>query len=240
MRTWPPSFPDPDDFVTAETTAAQAGTGTGVALGEGPPPPPEPPEEVVRAALLAPDHWVSAVDPGWRGEGMPPGFAVAGRWRSDADGVIVEWEDNDAYRPSPEALAWPEPTDAVDAALQLAVTGYGPPENVAHALATAEVAVLKLPNGSPVTATASDGTPVVPVFTSASHLHHVGGLAFERQATIDLLPQLPPDHHLYVNPPSPAGAILEPGSLARVIAGEAEPEPIPAPEEAERACAHGI
>lgn len=179
---------------------------------------PEPPEEVLKAARLAPDHWISAVDPGWHGEGMPPDFAVAGRWRSGAGGEIEEWEENDAYRPSPEALDWPEPTDAVDAALQLAVTGYGPAEDVAHALAAAEVAVLTLPDGTPVTATATDGTPVVPVFTSATYLDFVGGLASQRRPTIDLLPQLPPGHRLYVNPPSPAGAVLDPAQLAETIA----------------------
>lgn len=56
-----------------------------------------------------------------------------------------EWEDNEAYPPSPQSLGWPEPTDDFDAALQLAVTGYGPPQDGLRALATAEVAVLALP-----------------------------------------------------------------------------------------------
>ncbi|MER6524754.1 type VII secretion system-associated protein [Streptomyces sp. NPDC001508] len=200
---------------TTAPTASTASQDTGTAFRDAPP---EPPEEVVEAARLAPDHWISAVDPGWRGEGMPPDFAVAGRWRSGAGGEIEEWQDNDAYRPSPQTLGWPEPTDAVDAALQLAVTGYGPPEDVAHALAAADLAVLTLPDGSPVTATAADGTPVVPVFTSTVHLALVGGFAFARRTTDDLLPRLPPGHHLYVNPSSPAGAVLEPGPLAETIA----------------------
>ncbi|MGW3956883.1 type VII secretion system-associated protein [Streptomyces sp. NPDC004752] len=212
------------DATTGTHADADASTGAGTAFRDAPSEPPEPPEEVVEAARLAPDHWISAVDPGWGGEGMPPDFAVVGRWRSGAGGKIEEWEDNDAYRPSPETLGWPEPTDAVDAALQLAVTGYGPPEDVAHALATAEVAVLTLPDGSPVTATAADGTPVVPVFTSTVHLDLVGGFAFVHRTTNDLLPQLPPGHRLYVNPPSPAGAVLEPGPLAETIARGAEAE----------------
>ncbi|MFE7972502.1 type VII secretion system-associated protein [Streptomyces shenzhenensis] len=203
------------DAGTDTRTDTRTDAGTGPAFRDAPP---EPPEEVVEAARLAPDHWISAVDPGWHGEGVPPDFAVAGRWRSGPGGEIEEWEDNDGYRPSPETLGWPEPTDAVDAALQLAVTGYGPPEDVADALAAAELAVLTLPDGSPVTATAADGTPVVPVFSSTVHLGLVGGFAFARRTTRDLLPQLPPGHRLYVNPSSPAGAVLELGPLAETIA----------------------
>ncbi|MFE9609102.1 type VII secretion system-associated protein [Streptomyces sp. NPDC006012] len=183
-----------------------------------PPKPPEPPEDVVRAARLVPDRWISAIDPGWQGEGVPPGFAVVGRWRCGPGGEIEEWEDNDAYRPSPEVLGWPEPTDPVDAALQRAVTGYGPPEDVAEALTTAELAVLTRPDGTPVTATASDGTPVVPVFSSPALLAVVGGFAYTHRTMADLLPQLPPGHRLYVNPPSPAGAVLETEPLAETIA----------------------
>ncbi|WP_436998245.1 type VII secretion system-associated protein [Streptomyces sp. enrichment culture] len=187
---------------------------------------------MVRAAKLAPDHWFSTVDPGWRGEGAPPDYAVAGRWRSDGDGEIVEWEENDVYLPSPEVLGWPEPTDPVDGALQRAVTGYGPPEDVAHALADAEVAVLTLPDGSPVTATGSDGTPVVPVFTSSRYLNLVGALAFEQRAATDLLPELPDGHRLYVNPPSPAGAVLETGPLAEMMTliKNSRPRPDPSQE----------
>ncbi|MEV5810521.1 type VII secretion system-associated protein [Streptomyces parvulus] len=186
---------------------------------------PEPPEEIVKAARLAPDHWLSTIDPGWRGEGVPPGHTVAGRWRSDSEGKIVEWEDNDAYRPSPEVLGWPEPTDPVDAALQRAVTGYGPAEDVAHALAAAELAVLTLPDGSLVAATASDGGPVIPAFTSSRYLNLFGALTFEHRDAAEIVRQVPTGYRLYLNPPSPAGAILETGSLLDVMASEAAPTP---------------
>ncbi|MGI5197947.1 type VII secretion system-associated protein [Streptomyces sp. CA-288835] len=179
---------------------------------------PVPPQELVEAARLAPDHWISMVDPGWSGEGVPPDWAVAGRWRSGPAGEIEEWEDNEAYRPSPEALGWPAPADDVDAAFQLAVTGYGPAEDAVRALAAAEVAVLTLPDGLPVTAVASDGTPVVPVYTSSPYLDAAGGFAFEVVAVPDLLGRLPDGYALYVNPSGPAGTVLATGQLEEATA----------------------
>ncbi|MEU3145150.1 MULTISPECIES: type VII secretion system-associated protein [unclassified Streptomyces] len=179
---------------------------------------PTPPEDVVEAARLAPEHWISMIDPGWPGEGVPPDWAVIGRWRTGATGEIEEWEDNEAHRPSPESLGWPEATDGVDEALQLAVTGYGPAEDVLRALATAEVAVLTLPDGTPVTAAVEGGRLVVPVLTAAPHLDAVGGFAFEHVTASDLLDRLPHGHALYVNPAGPAGTVLEPGPLAETIA----------------------
>ncbi|MFI8190129.1 type VII secretion system-associated protein [Streptomyces sp. NPDC085946] len=188
---------------------------------------PTPPEDVVEAARLAPEHWISMIDPGWDGEGVPPDRVVVGRWRTGTTGEIEEWEDNEAYRPSPEALGWPEPTDDVDAALQRAVTGYGPVEDALRALATAEVAVLTLPDGSPVTAAVGDGRPVVPVFTAAPHLNAVGGFASARLPVPALLDRLPPGHALYVNPAGPAGTVLEPGRLAETAATETGPDARP-------------
>jgi hypothetical protein len=190
---------------------------------------PTPPDDIVEAARLAPDHWISMIDPGWDGEGVPPDRVVVGRWRTGATGEIEEWEDNEAYRPSPESLGWPEPTDDVDRALQLAVTGYGPAEDVLRALATAEVAVLTLPDGSLVTAAVEDGGLVVPVFTAPPHLDSVGGFAFERVTVPALLDRLPPGHALYVNPASPVGSVLEPDQLAETIADGTRPDGTPSP-----------
>ncbi|MCX5521399.1 type VII secretion system-associated protein [Streptomyces bobili] len=174
---------------------------------------PKPPEDIVEAARLAPEHWISMIDPGWDGEGTPPDRVVVGRWRTGETGEIEEWEDNEAYQPSPEALGWPEATDDVDAALQLAVTGYGPAEAVLHALATAEVLVLTLPDATPVTASLPDGGLVVPLFTAPPHLDAVGGFAFERLTVAALLDRLPPGHALYVNPAAPTGTVLDPDRL---------------------------
>lgn len=88
------------------------------------------PEELREAAKVAPDHWLGLVDPGWRGEGAPPRWTVAGEYRSGPEGEVVECRENEEYRPSPLALGWPKPTGPVDEAVQLASTGWGPPEDV--------------------------------------------------------------------------------------------------------------
>ncbi|MFE0672994.1 type VII secretion system-associated protein [Streptomyces sp. NPDC058867] len=171
------------------------------------------PDDIREAGRLAPDHWLGAVDPAWSGEGRPPLWAMTGRWRSGADGEIVEWEENPEYRPSPRALGWPEPEDEVDRAVQLAATGYGPGEAVAAALAGREVAVLTASDGGPLSAAATDGTPVVPVFTSSVFLHTAGRFAFELVVVDDLLTRVPEGHVLYVNPSAAVSMLLDPDAV---------------------------
>ncbi|MFE7647338.1 type VII secretion system-associated protein [Streptomyces phaeoluteigriseus] len=178
---------------------------------------PPVPDDIREAGRLAPDHWLGAVDPMWSGTGSPPEWAMTGRWRSGLDGEIVEWEDNPAYRPSPRALGWPEPEDEVDRAVQLASTGYGPGEAVPAALVGREVAVLTAPGGGLVSAAASDGTPVVPVFTSSVFLHTAGRFAFELVAVENLLARVPEGHVLYLNPSAAVSMLLDPDAVRGAV-----------------------
>ncbi|MEU0134930.1 type VII secretion system-associated protein [Streptomyces sp. NPDC006296] len=178
---------------------------------------PAPPEEFVEAARLAPDHLFYLSDPAWKGEGPPPEWAVVGQWRSDARGEIVEWEDNEEYRPSPEAQGWPEPADAVDRAVQLAVTGYGPAQDVLAALAGTEVAVLITADGEPVSASAPDGTAVVPVYTSPRYLGATGRLGYRSLPVTELLDRVPPGHSLCLNSSAPASMLLATDGLAEAL-----------------------
>jgi hypothetical protein len=177
------------------------------------------PDSIREAGRLAPDHWLGMVDPAWTGEGAPPSWALVGQWRSSPEGEIVEWRDNEDYRPSPSALDWPEPVDDVDAAVQLAATGYGPGEAVTDALAALpEVAVFVTPTGDPLSATAPDGTThVIPAFTSPAYLHAAGRLAFELVGVRDLLGRLPEDHVLYLNPSAPVSMTVDPAMLREAL-----------------------
>ncbi|MEU6083021.1 type VII secretion system-associated protein [Streptomyces sp. NPDC047108] len=185
---------------------------------------PPVPEHIREAARQAPGHWFAMADPTWSGEGAPPEWALVGRWRSDEHGEIVEWRDNEEYRPSPSALGWPEPVDPVDAAVQLAATGYGPTDAVARTLAMAEVAVFLAPGGGPVSAVApDDATPVVPVFTAPEHLNAAGRLSFRTVKAAELLDQLPEGHLIYVNPSGPVSMTVEPHMLRELVsAAEAD------------------
>lgn len=162
------------------------------------------PDDIKEAARLAPDHWLGVVDPVWQGTDEPPAWAIVGQWRTDGEGRVVDWSENPDYRPSPLALGWDDPTDVLDAAVQLAATGYGPEEDIDRLLLTAEVAVLVDAQDAPVIASAPDGTPVVPVFTSQAQLDRVGALRHRRMRVEDLLPEIPFGHELYLNP---AGAV---------------------------------
>ncbi|MGW7575945.1 type VII secretion system-associated protein [Streptomyces sp. NPDC054765] len=181
---------------------------------------PPVPDSIREAAKLAPDHWLGMVDPTWSGDGAPPAWAVVGQWRSGVDGEIAEWRDNEDYRPSPTALGWPEPADDVDAAVQLAATGYGPGEDVTTALAALpELAVFVTVSGDPLPAAAPDGeTPVVPVFTSPVYLHMSGRLAFELLSVTEVLDRLPEDHLLYLNPSAPVSMTVETEALREALA----------------------
>lgn len=227
-----PSDTDARDTAVEPATAAEtddavdAGDAAGAGQIEGATENMPPvPDEIREAARLAPDHWLGMVDPTWRGEGPPPAWAVVGQWRSGLDGEIVEWQDNEEYRPSPKALGWPEPADDVDAAVQLAATGYGPGEDVTRALAKLpEAAVFVTPDGDPLPATAPDGkTPVVPLFTSPVYLHTSGRLAFELMSIGDVLDRLPEGHLLYLNPSASVSMTVETDALREARAGKSGP-----------------
>ncbi|WP_229695077.1 type VII secretion system-associated protein [Streptomyces lacrimifluminis] len=198
---------------------------------------PEPPEEVVEAARRLPDHWVSVPDPAWSGEGdsedgnggVPPEWAIPGRWRTDGTGEIVEWEDNEEYRPSPEARGWPTPNDPVDSAIQLAVTGYGPTGDVLRTLAAAKVAVLTAPDGGALAVLSAEDEPVVPVFTSPLYYRAVGNFAARLVPVAELVEQqLPDGYALYVNPSGPVGMVMDTEALVEEIGAQARGEERPA------------
>ncbi|MBW8793165.1 MAG: type VII secretion system-associated protein [Streptomyces sp.] len=177
----------------------------------------EAPDYIHKAAEVAPDHWIAMVDPAWQGEGPPPSWSLVGRWRSGPDGTIQEWQENTEYRPSPAARGWPDPTDPVDAAIQLASTGYGTAEEVHRSLAAAEVSFWVAADGTPLTGAAPDGTPVLPVHSSTAQLQGEGQLLSEVSSVADLLLQLPEGHRLFVNPSGAVSLLVETEPLRKAV-----------------------
>ncbi|MER5888806.1 type VII secretion system-associated protein [Streptomyces sp. NPDC001941] len=162
---------------------------------------PEPPltEELRARARQAPGTWLYSIDPMYDPAGEVPPFAIAGAWQVDDRGEPGPFRHNPDYRPSPVTLGLPRPTDAVDAALQLAATGHGPEANVVRALATATV---YLPQEGPDLAVYTDEQGrFVPVLTDPAHAPAtVPGL--REVACADLLRLLPDDLLLKLNPGS--------------------------------------
>ncbi|MFE3270750.1 type VII secretion system-associated protein [Streptomyces sp. NPDC059215] len=187
----------------------------------------EVPEDIRQAGRLAPDHWFGLVDPAWRGENVPPSWAVLGEWRSSPEGEIVEWRGNDDYRASPSFLGWPEPLDQIDEAVQLAATGYGPEPDVARLLKEARVNVLLGPEGEALAAQAPDGTPVVPVFTAEQYLPAGGQLASAYLPVTEIVTRLPVGHKIYVNPSAPVAMLIDPDDLADALSAQGRTEIAP-------------
>jgi hypothetical protein len=94
-------------------------------------------------ARQQPGAWLYTIDPfftetGQSGE-VPP-FGIVGAYQVDATGQILpDFTPNPNYRPSPIALGLPAPTNSIEAALQLAATGYGDDQQLLTALLSGEV-----------------------------------------------------------------------------------------------------
>ncbi|MGW4203180.1 type VII secretion system-associated protein [Streptomyces sp. NPDC004726] len=181
----------------------------------------EPPEPTVKAAKVAPNHLLSIIDRHWDGtEGEPPPpWAIMGRWRSDAHGEIVEWEENPRYRPSPDAYGWGPALSPADAAVRLVATRYESRKLLALVLADTELAVCVDAEGGLAEAETPDGLPVVPVFPDASSLDGKRLPPYELMTVPDLLDRLPDDRDvLFLSSSAPAAQILTADELRTGLA----------------------
>ncbi|GAA2986668.1 type VII secretion system-associated protein [Streptosporangium longisporum] len=129
---------------------------------------PPPLTDRMRAeARSMPGRWLYAVDPFFDPDGAVPPYGVIGAWRVDEHGeVSEEFTPNPGHRPSPVSLGFGEPADPLDAAVQLAVTGYSDGGDLVPLLLESEV----------LTGTDAEGRipvydpGVVLAYTSRAHL----------------------------------------------------------------------
>ncbi|MFF2330432.1 MULTISPECIES: type VII secretion system-associated protein [unclassified Streptomyces] len=134
------------------------------------------------------------IDPAFDPQGRVPGHGIQGAFRVSPQGEITGFEANERYRPSPVALDFPVPTDPVDEAAQLALTGYGSESALRNALRSATVDVAPA-----VSSAAADRETAV--FTSPGHLPD--GIATTRISGAELLASLPVGTAIHINPASP-------------------------------------
>lgn len=158
--------------------------------------------ESMRAeAAKNPEGWVYAIDPFVDSHGRVPPYAVMGAWKVDKEGAITaEFKGNPKYRPSPRVMGMPEPTDAVDAAIQLAATGYGSEAVICQVLARASVFLIpESVVGRGGHLAVASGKKVLEAFTD---VRHAPGTAPElrRMDALRLAASLPIETHLKLNP----------------------------------------
>ena len=175
----------------------------------------EAPDWVRKAARLAPDSWIQLVDPSWPKDLLPPVYAIAGAWRTDIDGEVVEFRANPEYRPSPRAKGLPAPTDALDAAVQAGASGYGPPDAVLDELMEARVAVpTQTPGGVLRTGSDPEGRLVLAVYSAPSHFQALEPGPWRILSGRELAGVLPEGHDILINPDAGLAARV-PGAALR-------------------------
>ncbi|MFC0115439.1 type VII secretion system-associated protein [Kibdelosporangium aridum] len=171
--------------------------------------PPDITPEMRASAKSNPNTWLYVIDPLFESEADVPPWGVVGAYPVDADGEIEDdFQPNDRYRPSPQALRMPAPAGPVDELLQLIRTGHREAADLAPVLRDAtlllyarsaqEYDVLGFPD--------DQGRVYVPVCTSEEHVPSAwpGWRLVTGRDIAPLLDGFP----LLVNPIGPISAIV--------------------------------
>ncbi|MFJ8965102.1 type VII secretion system-associated protein [Lentzea sp. NPDC102401] len=132
---------------------------------------PEITDKMRATAKQSPGVHLYAIDPMFDPDGAVPPFAIRGAFPVDERGEIGEFIPNAEYRPSPRALELSLPENALERAIELASTGYGPDADVVLALLEAEVFTVDREENPGHFAIAREGDDqVLHVFTSEARL----------------------------------------------------------------------
>ncbi|GAA3510872.1 hypothetical protein FHR32_003774 [Streptosporangium album] len=186
-------------------------------MNDAPPPPPLT-DELREQARRSPGAWLYAVDPFFDPDGEVPPYGIVGAWQVDAAGEITgEFRRNPNHRPSPVALGYPEPTDPVDRAVQLSLTGYATGQDITPLLLEADVIVAAGPGGGIPVFDTGEGRAAF-AYTTQVHLPDElpeSSTGWQRIHGGDLVALLPADVGIAINPSGPVGVILPPADLRR-------------------------
>ncbi|MGO1054000.1 type VII secretion system-associated protein [Crossiella sp. CA198] len=108
--------------------------------------PPEITEEMRAVARHQPNSWMYSIDAEFDPSGVVPPWGVRGGYRVDEHGHFGEYVPNPGYRPGPQALGWPRPTNQLERDLELALSGYGPRETALRTLLDWELTMAEYPD----------------------------------------------------------------------------------------------
>jgi hypothetical protein len=97
-----------------------------------------------KSALDNPNSWLYVVDPAFDPQSEVPPWGFVGAYPVNSIGEIESrFAANDAYRPSPTALGWPEPTTALERIIQLAKAGHRPIQDLPAAVLDATLLIFQ-------------------------------------------------------------------------------------------------
>ena len=179
---------------------------------------PEITPEMRANARANPNSWLYVIDEAFDPGGRVPPWAVVGAYPVNAAGDIVEdFHPNDRYRPSPQALGFPEPGDELERMLQLVRTRHRPKEDLPSVVLDATLHIYAL---APTQRTAigfhdADGRVLVPAYTSKSLVPKEWPNS--RPVTGRDLYELLGGHAIAINPDDIVTAIVPEEELARAL-----------------------
>lgn len=171
--------------------------------------PPDSPD-ALEYARQNPGSWLYEIDPFFDADGDIPPYGIVGAWRIDDEGKITDsFKENPRYRPSPQVLGFPEPTDRLDVAVQLVVAGYGPDDQAVVQLLSSNVLVATSPEGDSDSLWVHeiDGIKGIFVFTSQEQLPNeplFEGGGWRTATGRELASSAPDDIDVLININSPA------------------------------------
>lgn len=169
-------------------------------------------------ALPLTDRWVFLIDPAWQRReesDEPPPEAVVGGWYADSNGEQGRFRPNPAYEPSEPGL----PTDPVDAALQLVVSGKADGDELLQATREVILGLAVDDEGYAVVAPAPDDVPSALVATAPRHRERVNAPGWVEVTVEDLAAGLPDEGvDVLLNPGAPASMRLIAGVLKDFLA----------------------